>query len=582
MNLRKSLIWTLVLPVPVAALIGVVAMAFIMPAEIADNVKANAADSATQIVRQFKTIRGYYTKNVIKKVVKDGNLKPSFNHATEEKGVPLPATFIHDVSKLLAEEDTSVSLYSPYPFPNRADRKLDGFQQAAWDHLVANPDGKFIRQETIKGKTIVRVGIADKMVAEGCVNCHNKRADTPKNDWKLNDVRGVLEVATAIDGAITQGSALSKTVILGFITLGVILSAITALVASRTVNQIKGMTIAMGTLADGDTDVEIPGMDSPNEIGAMAHAMEVFKDGMRERFRMQAEHETAEEKAKEDRRNLRKSIADELENNIGDVVEAVAGTSAEMRNAAENLASTAQQASSESQSASGSADNAASNVQTVAAAAEELSSSISEISSQVSQSTKITSEAVTDAQSTNEKIQSLAIAAQKVGEVVNLITDIAEQTNLLALNATIEAARAGDAGKGFAVVASEVKNLANQTARATEEISAQINGIQSATSESVTAIKKISSTINQVNDIAAAIAAAVEEQGAATQEIARSVDQASTATQEVSTNIHVVNAAATETGNIAGQIGEVAGDLDGRVAALKKQVSEFADRIRTA
>jgi methyl-accepting chemotaxis protein len=40
------------------------------------------------------------------------------------------------------------------------------------------------------------------MVAEGCVSCHNSHPDTPKNDWKLGDVRGVLEVTMPIDDSL--------------------------------------------------------------------------------------------------------------------------------------------------------------------------------------------------------------------------------------------------------------------------------------------------------------------------------------------------------------------------------------------
>ena len=142
------------------------------------------------------------------------------------------------------------------------------------------------------------------------------------------------------------------------------------------------------------------------------------------------------------------------------------------------------------------------------------------------ESSRISGEAVTQAQKTDDRVSKLAQAAGRIGDVTQLITSIAEQTNLLALNATIEAARAGEAGKGFAVVAQEVKQLAAQTAKATSEISTQIAEMQAATHDSVGAIKEIGGTIGRISEIATTIASAVEEQGAATQEITRDVQQA--------------------------------------------------------
>jgi signal transduction histidine kinase len=38
----------------------------------------------------------------------------------------------------------------------------------------------------------------------GCVSCHNSRPDSPKTNWKLGDVRGVLEIIHPLDSVITQ------------------------------------------------------------------------------------------------------------------------------------------------------------------------------------------------------------------------------------------------------------------------------------------------------------------------------------------------------------------------------------------
>ena len=39
----------------------------------------------------------------------------------------------------------------------------------------------------------------DKAVAEACVSCHNHHKDTPKRDFKLDDVMGGVVVRIALE-----------------------------------------------------------------------------------------------------------------------------------------------------------------------------------------------------------------------------------------------------------------------------------------------------------------------------------------------------------------------------------------------
>ncbi len=82
---------------------------------------------------------------------------------------------------------------------------------------------------------------------------------------------------------------------------------------------------------------------------------------------------------------------------------------------------------------------------------------------------------------TANRIHALGEQSQKIGEIILVIDEIAEQTNLLALNAAIEAARAGEHGKGFAVVADEVRKLAERSGKATKEIAQLVTDIQKGT-----------------------------------------------------------------------------------------------------
>ena len=274
-------------------------------------------------------------------------------------------------------------------------------------------------------------------------------------------------------------------------------------------------------------------------------------------------------------------MADNFESNVKTVVESVASASTEMEMSARTLSATAEEASSQSTAVAAASEEASTNVQTVAAAAEQLAQSVEEVGRQVQQSSTIASNAVSEAQKTNEEVEGLATAAEKIGEVVGLINDIASQTNLLALNATIEAARAGDAGKGFAVVATEIKSLADQTATATEDISSQISAIQNTTEDAVKAIKGISGTIGELSEISSAIASAVEEQSAATREIAQSVEQAAAGTADVSQNITGVTSGAQQTGDASAQVLEAASELSKQAEALRSQVDGFLVEVRS-
>ncbi|EWY41307.1 methyl-accepting chemotaxis protein [Skermanella stibiiresistens SB22] len=364
--------------------------------------------------------------------------------------------------------------------------------------------------------------------------------------------------------------------------VALLIGALCAVGLTRTIaGAVQAMTKAMQTLAQGDTQVEIPARGRGDEIGAMAAAVQVFKENAIERIRLEGV-QAAEAEAKEKRTRAVERLIGDFDGQMASILRTVSSAATELDSTAQSMAATAEETSRQATASAGAAEQTSANVQTVASAAEEMTGSLMEISRQVTRSTGIANDAVTQAERTDGTVRGLAEAAQKINDVVELISTIAGQTNLLALNATIEAARAGEHGKGFAVVASEVKNLANQTAKATQDITAQIAAIQAETNGAVTAIQGIGGTIRQMNEITTTIAAAVEEQNAATAEISRNVAQAAAGTQEVSLNVGQVMEASAQTGSAATQVLGAAGELSQQAEMLRAEVERFLAGIRAA
>ncbi|PCI04267.1 MAG: hypothetical protein COB78_08050 [Hyphomicrobiales bacterium] len=234
MQLKKINIYNLALAVPLLLAISLIIACFVIPNMIVEDARETAGQSAVQTVKQFKVIRGYYTKNVISKAKASGALTPMIDHVGSPNGIPLPATLIHDLSTLLAKENTTMTLYSAYPFPNRKDRVMDGFMNDAWAYLSTNPTGVYRQEEMHNGKSILRVAVADVFTAQGCVDCHNAHPASPKNNWKLGDVRGVMEVGTNINPAVRAASEIKN-----FLLIGVFLALLVSFIMVKFGNRAK-------------------------------------------------------------------------------------------------------------------------------------------------------------------------------------------------------------------------------------------------------------------------------------------------------------------------------------------------------
>ncbi|RUL74963.1 response regulator [Dyella choica] len=170
-----------------------------------DRLVAALAQQGAQLQsRTISEIRALYTSNVVERVRSHG-IEVTPDYQKKDAAIPLPATFTIELGQQLGGSGTGlkVRLYSAYPFPWRKDGgPHDAFEREALDSLRLHPDQPLGRFDTYQGQYVYRYAVADRMLPQ-CISCHNSRPDSPKKDWKVGDVRGVLEVIRPVSALAT-------------------------------------------------------------------------------------------------------------------------------------------------------------------------------------------------------------------------------------------------------------------------------------------------------------------------------------------------------------------------------------------
>ena len=279
----NRLFWRMTLPVPIMLVVGILLLLFALPKAVEWNIKVTARENALQVAQDYRSIRDYYNTYVVEEVQSNADVTVSHMHLDSNGSIPSPATFLKEMTQQRGSDDVSISLVSPLPFKSRAQEPLDGFQQQAWNTLLEKPDEVLVRIEERDGKDIVRVAIADRLTAESCVSCHNSHPDSPRHEWSLGDVRGVLEVQSDVGAQLARGTSLSVGLIVALSIGGAFLAFMNGLNARTVAKPLNDMSQALLQLSTGKRDFQLPASEQTEEVKRLWNAFNAFRKHDEER-----------------------------------------------------------------------------------------------------------------------------------------------------------------------------------------------------------------------------------------------------------------------------------------------------------
>ena len=173
-------------------------------------IESQALQNAVVSAQIIKEARAVYSSEAVGNLEDVRNVTVAHDYVAREQAIPLPTTYMLELGRQIREKNPGMSIrnYSNYPFPWR---KAEGgpkndFEWEALSKLLENPDRPYYRIDRVGGVPTLKYAEAD-ILKPSCVSCHNTYPGTPKTDWKIGDVRGVLEIIQPLGAfkAETQG-----------------------------------------------------------------------------------------------------------------------------------------------------------------------------------------------------------------------------------------------------------------------------------------------------------------------------------------------------------------------------------------
>ena len=154
----------------------------------------------------LEEFRKIYSDEIVSRAKSNG-MEITNDYKNSDHALPPPATLTMELGERISQSrpGAHVRLYSHHPFPGRRDGgPRDDFGREAIAALQQQPDQPFYRFEEFEGRPSLRFAVADRMQAS-CIACHNSHPDSPKKDWRVGDVRGVLEFIRPLDNEVAAG-----------------------------------------------------------------------------------------------------------------------------------------------------------------------------------------------------------------------------------------------------------------------------------------------------------------------------------------------------------------------------------------
>ena len=142
--------------------------------------------------------REVYTKHVVERMQSKGVVVASENWE-EKNTLPLPAQFLMESGRVMGRKGIGVQyrLISLWPI-NKRNVARSEFEKEGLGTILTHQNKPYTGFVKEGGARYFQAVYPDLAVTQACIGCHNSHPDSPKRDFKINDVMGAIVISIPV------------------------------------------------------------------------------------------------------------------------------------------------------------------------------------------------------------------------------------------------------------------------------------------------------------------------------------------------------------------------------------------------
>lgn len=170
------------------------------PERIPPNAVIRPQDMADALHDVIASERAIYTRLIVQRLHNEEKVISTSQDWEKDKALIVPCQKLRLAAQAIQTKgaEFSYTLRSLTPIDPRNKPETE-VERLGLEAVARHPETNSYARETLGGRRYLTAVYADRATSPACVSCHNQNPQSPRKDWKLEDVMGGLVVRVPLE-----------------------------------------------------------------------------------------------------------------------------------------------------------------------------------------------------------------------------------------------------------------------------------------------------------------------------------------------------------------------------------------------